>query len=208
MSLAWESPRYFRSDADTLHHSPFAIKHVEVTFKEVIQQHPLNSQYRDISYPSGHMPFYVYGTKEEKHIDHILVKSPNIQLSAEKVKLELDNELSSEQLSGGCILYANGIQEEAMQPFLPTKDLLKSNSFFFRPGQHFPVTVFENTKDVEATGPGLADVGDAKPISKGTLTLGENVYVDSEDLNKDLFKKPGKFALWKAEFDKIGKELD
>ncbi len=208
MSLASGLLQYFRIDADMLYYSPFAIKHVEVTFEEVLQHHPLNSQYRDDSYPSGHMPFYIYGTKEEKHIDHILVKSPNIQLSAENVKLELDKELSSEQLSRRCILYAHGIQEEAMQPFLPTQDLLNSNTFFFRPGQCFPVTIFENQKDAEATGPGLADVGHAQPIAKGTMTLGENVYVDSEDLNKDLFKKPAKYALWKAEFDKIGKELD
>ena len=195
-------------NADTLVHRPFAIKDVEVTIDEVLKHHPLNSQYRDDSYPSGHMPFYVYGTKEEQHIDHILVRSPNIQLSAENVKLELDEELSDAQLSRGAILYAEGIEEEAMQPFLPTGDLLETGSFFFRSGQRFPVTIFGDGKDVEATGPGLADVGDAEPISRGTMTLTENVYVDSEDLNKDKFKKPGKYALWKAEFDKIGKELD
>ncbi len=181
---------------------------MEVTIDEVLQHHPLNSKHRDARYPSGHMPFYLYGTTAEKHIDHILVRSPNIQLSAEKVQLELDKEVPSQQLSKGAILFADGVQEESMQPFLPTADLIKGNSFFFRPGQRFPVRVFENTKDAKAEGPGLADVGQAQPIAKGTMTLTENVYVDSEDLNKDRFKKPGKFARWKAEFDKIGKELD
>ena len=181
---------------------------MQVTIDEVLQHHPLNSQYRDDNYPSGHMPFYIYGSKEEVHIDHILVRSPNIQLSAEKVKLELDREISGDQLSKGAILYASGIQEEAMQPFLPTVDLLKNGSFFFRPAQRIPVTIYENKNDSSATGPGLADVGDATPITKGTMVLGEGVYVDSEKLNKDMFKKPGKFARWKAEFDKIGQELD
>ncbi|KAI9872353.1 MAG: hypothetical protein M1830_001743 [Pleopsidium flavum] len=187
---------------------PFTIKDVDVTIDKVLKHHPLNSLYRDESYPSGHMPFYIYGTEKEQHIDHILVRAPNIQLSADKVKLELDKELSADQLSRGAILYANGIQEEAMQPFLPTSDLLSTGSFFFRSCQRFPVTIFGDAKDVGATGPGLADVGDAEPISKGTMTLTEDVYVDSEDLNKDIFKKPGTFAMWKAEFDKIGRELD
>ena len=155
------------------------------------------------------MPFYLYGTPSEPHIDHMLLRAPNIQLSASSILLNLDKPLSEDQLSRGAILYAHDIYEETMQPFLPTKDLLDAQGtpFFFRTGQRFAVTVYDDVKDVTAEGPGLADVEPEKEIAKGVITLKDNVFVDSEAVNRDPFKKPSKYPAWKEEFDKIGEKL-
>lgn len=161
------------------------------------------------------MPFYLYGTQSEANIDHVLVRSPNIQLSADNVKLELDKKLPDDVLANGALLSAMGIQEAAMQPFQSTeganRDSLGLDSgFFFRPGQKYPVKVFADNKKVDATGPGLAAYDNAKVIAKGTMTLGEGLYVDSYWLNKDPFERvegEEKFKKWKRVFDRIEQEL-
>lgn len=160
------------------------------------------------------MPFYLYGTRSEMHIDHILVKAPNVQLSAAKVQLSLDQDVPSADLRSGCILFAEGIQEAAMQPFLPTKQLVgggenaAKNHFFFRAGQSFDVTVFNDKYATRQGGPGLADVDYRDRIASGKMNLKEDVWIDSETVNRDPFKRPTPVDDWKKEFDLIGKELD
>ena len=157
------------------------------------------------------MPFYVYGSQNEVNIDHILVRSPNIQLSA-TVAIDLLNTIPADVLAKGAILWANGIEEAAMQPFPATEGnaFARESDFFFRPGQKFQVQVFEDKKAVDATGPGLADVGDSKVLAEGTMTLGQDVYVDAYALNKDPFERlegDEKFRKWKKVFDRIEQEL-
>ena len=99
-----------------------------------------------------------------------------------------------------------------MQPFPATADnaLAHEPDFFFRPGQKFSVQVFEDKNAVDATGPGLADTGDSKALAEGTMTLGQDVYVDAYALNKDPFERvegDEKFRKWKRVFDRIEQEL-
>lgn len=159
------------------------------------------------------MPFYLYGTQHEANIDHILVKSPNIQLSADNIKLDFD--VPEGLLTKGALLSVSGIEEASMQPFQSTEgaskeDFGRDSDFFFRPGQKFAVKVFEDTKKVDATGPGLVDCDDAKVIVESNMTLGEGLYVDSHWLNKDQFERiegDEKFKQWKKVFDRIEQEL-
>ena len=103
-----------------------------------------------------------------------------------------------------------------MQPFQSTEgplgDTLASDSnFFFRPGQKFSVSVYEDGKGAGEPGPGIVEVSKLKLLGKGEMTLGEERYVDSVLMNKDPYEmKDGneKFKVWKAVFDQIGKELD
>lgn len=41
-----------------------------------------------------------------------------------------------------------------------------------------------------------------------TLTLGRDVYVDSEAMKLDHFKKVSQVREWRNEFDQVGKEFD
>lgn len=191
---------------------------VRVSFTRVIKDRSLRGRYRDTSYPSTGMPFYLYGTPTELNIDHILVRAPNIQLSADNIQLSLDNPVSAEILSKGAILFIDDHVEAAMQPFQSTEgplgDTLSADSeFFFTPGREFSVSVYEDPKDAGTSGPGIVDVkgNGARLIGKGKMKLGQGRYVDSVQINKDPYEVPEgdeKFKAWKKIFDQIGKELD
>ena len=189
-------------------------QNVQVKSFTAIKDRPLNSKYRDHAYPSGHMPFYLYGTPSSLHIDHMLLLAPNIQLSASNVTLSVDPPILAEKLKNGCILYLDGVQESAMQPFLPTSHLVggtgptSANNFFFRAGKKFKVSVFEDRYGIDAGGPGLGDVDYGKRLATGEVVLGGEIWVDSDGVNRDPFKRPSQTAKWREEFDKIGKELE
>ncbi|KAJ8112448.1 hypothetical protein ONZ43_g5395 [Nemania bipapillata] len=84
---------------------------------------------------------------------------------------------------------------------------MKGSNFFFRPGATFRVGVWED-KDRSAESSKFASFDLGKFVGRGTLTLGESVYVDSEAMNFDPFKKVEKITEWRYEFDQIGKELE
>ena len=191
------------------------IEDVNVGITNVIKDRTLKGRFRDAEYPVGHMPFYLYGDHAEAHIDHILVRSPNIHLAASGVKLELDKQIPDEVFKKGALLSALGIEEAAMQPFQssegPNSSRFSEDSrFFFRAGQSFDIKVFEDSKAVNATGPGLADVEHARVVAEGSMTLGEEIYVDSYWLNRDSYERVEgdvKFKQWNKVFEGIEQEL-
>lgn len=212
------------------------IDDVTVEVINIVKDRSLRSRYRDGSYPSSFFPFYLYGTPDDLIIDHVLVRAPSMNLSADGVKFEPEKEkktlsteiektfslgsskksLPSAALEQGALVLIENISEASMQPFQSTEgplgDSLGTDStFFFRSGQSFTVSVYEDPKAWNEPGPGLVDVSSAKLIGKGTLTLGESRYVDSVQLNRDPFEiKDGdqKFKSWKKIFDSIGKEFE
>ena len=102
-----------------------------------------------------------------------------------------------------------------MQPFQSTEDansnsFSKDSDFFFRAGQKFDIKVFEDSKEVNATGPGVADLDNARVVAEGSMTLGEDVYVDSYWLNRDPYERVDgdeKFKQWNKVFEGIEQEL-
>ena len=191
---------------------------VLVSLTAVVKDRSLRGRYRDTEYPTTGVPFYLYGTPTDLNIDHILVRAPNIQLSADNVSLSSDQAISADALSKGAILLIHDYVEVAMQPFQssegPLGDTLAADSeFFFTPGREFCVSVYEDAKGAGEPGPGILDVLDngAKLIGKGKMKLGNGRYVDSVQINKDPYEVPEgdeKFKAWKKVFDQIGKELD
>ena len=183
---------------------------------KAIKDRPLNSKYRDTAYPSGHMPFYLYGSGSEYHIDHMLLRAPNCQLSGSNVKLSLADVISEEQIREGCILIAHDVEEEAMQPFLPTSELVggsgptSKKNFFFQSGKKFKVSVFKDKYSSKHGGPGLGEVDYRDRLTTGEMILGADgeVWIDSETVNRDPFKRAVPVAAWIDEFNKIGMELE
>ncbi|KAI3328115.1 pyridoxal-dependent decarboxylase domain-containing protein [Xylariaceae sp. AK1471] len=84
---------------------------------------------------------------------------------------------------------------------------VQGSNFFFRPGATFKVGVWED-QDRSNESSKFASFELGKFIGRGTLTLGDSVYVDSEAMNYDPFKKVEKVSKWRDEFDQIGKELE
>ncbi|KAK2753458.1 hypothetical protein FQN54_007848 [Arachnomyces sp. PD_36] len=185
---------------------------MEVTITDVVKNRPLSSMHRDTCYPSGHMPFYLYGTGSQYHMSHVLLMSPNIALRAGNVKLEVDNtDAVNKELQRGVILSLSDVHEASRQPF-PERNADLPRDFFFRQGQQFQVTVWRDPREASEGARGLMqevfeDDKKSNLLATGTVELSEDVQVDSESVNKDIFKRYDKVTRWREEFDKIGKEL-
>ena len=196
----------FTSSPSNTYSRGTVMRNVEAKVTNILKNRSLVSGCRDDNYPNGYMPFYLYGTDREQNIDHVLVRAPNIHLSAEKVTLDLDRPLSKDQLSSGLICCVEDVHEAAMQPF-PTMDVIRTkSSFFFKPGQKHAVSVYADKLRPSDNGPGIVEAAvgkGAERLAKGTLVLGERLFVDSETANGDPFKRKERYVKWKEEFDKI-----
>jgi hypothetical protein len=184
------------------------IKDFQVTNVRVLKKRHLATAFQDVNYPVDHMPFYIYGTKQELHIDHMLLKSPSIQLSADRVELTLTSgELTSTQRENGVIVHFTEVHEIAMQPFpeiqafpefekhllpvpLPEKPEKPEKSIFFQHDRKFQVELYNDPMpDPYQSGPGLNNVDKKNPIAKGTIKLPSKdeglLYIDSFNINSD-----------------------
>jgi hypothetical protein len=161
--------------------STSVIAESEVTNIRVIKDRPLCSHHLDLAYPSR-MPFYLYGTGRETHIDHILVKAPNAQLSAGEVTFELiegSESVFAGGLKSGLIAVADALPEHLMQPF--TSDRLRS---FFHPGAKLDLSIYPD-EVARSQGYDLCDkLGE--PIARVRITLGDNTFVDEHVINLDV----------------------
>lgn len=182
----------------------------------IIDRH-LNGLYLASSYPTGRMPFYLYGSSSELHIDHALLTSPNIQLSAGDVKLDFSEPSSTPlNLNEPLVLMLDNVREEQMQPFPNKNSVLASlHDFFFQPGKKFEVSVWKDPTPGESDADTILSAWEALGrdgsedglVTKGTMVLSESVFVDAEQLNFDPYKRFDDVGAWTEEFKKIGKEL-
>jgi hypothetical protein len=136
-----------------------------------------------MAYPSR-MPFYLYGTRQGMHIDHILVQAPNAQLSAGEVTysvIEGSESIVAEGLEkeNSLIAVADALPEHLMQPF--TSDRLET---FFYPGAKLDVTIYHDSEAAQSQGHDLCDnLGD--PIARARITLGDSTFADEHMINLD-----------------------
>jgi hypothetical protein len=161
--------------------STSAIVEAEVTNITSIKNRSLCSRYLDFAYPSR-MPFYLYGAGQEIHIDHVLLQSPNAQVSAGEVIVELIEGSKSAFTSGlkdGLIAVANTLPEHLMQPF--TSDRLK---YIFHPGAKLYVTVYSTPEAADSQRSDFC-AQLSEPIARATITLGANTFIDEYMINLD-----------------------
>ncbi|KAE8143547.1 pyridoxal phosphate-dependent transferase [Aspergillus pseudotamarii] len=185
-----------------------------VQITRIVKSRPLNSANRDDHYPRHVMPFYLYGSEKQFHISHMLLQAPNVNLSACDVKLELSDELAdpvSTRLGKGegLILTLTEFREETMHPFPQDNQnaVYTSKDFFFQKGKTFKVKIYEDPNQAIAQGPGLLDKL-RRPIARGVMTLGDDVHVDAEQLNKDPLEVMNEGNKWDEDLDKIEQTLD
>jgi len=158
---------------------------VHVSNIRVIKNRPLDSRWRDNLYPASFVPFYLFGVDGRYFIDHMLVKAPNAQLTAE---VSLNNiSLDNEQLAGGLLLSI--LRPEAvMQPgdaeVEAMSKLYAESTAWFSPGKTYDIAVYKDTKSATAHGPGLASaIGNTTPIATGTITIMRDMYVEYKRIN-------------------------
>jgi hypothetical protein len=123
------------------------------------------------------MPFYLYGTPQQLHIEHVILASPNIQLSSDRIILELDNHLLPPIDTSPLIVHFQNTPEIALQPFPNNQRIAVDQGFFFQPGNKFDVVV---SKDIEGE----------EQVAKGVLSLGDTTFVDVDMLNMDVRSLP------------------
>jgi hypothetical protein len=161
--------------------STSAIVEAEVTNIRVIKNRSLCSHHLDIAYPSR-MPFYLYSTGQEIHMDHVLLQAPNAQLSAGEVALTEARGSTSALTSGlrdGLIAVVDTLPEHLMQPL--TSDRLKG---FFHPGAKLDVSVYLDPKAAHSQQSDFCtQLGE--PIARATITLGANTFTDAHMINLD-----------------------
>lgn len=79
--------------------------------------------------------------------------------------------------------------------------------FFFRPGATLHVGVYlDGGRQRESAEFATSRLGEK--LGEGTLRIGDTVFVDSEAMNHDPFKKVESINEWRREFDRIGRDFD
>jgi hypothetical protein len=135
----------------------------------------------DMDYPDV-MPFYLYGTEDSLHIDHVLLKIPNIHLSAGRISHAFDPPLSAADLAEGVVVVANNVHEASMQPFPIMKYMVIDDNFFFNVGKKMSVTVYRDPYPASTMDPVHMDAF-KEVITTGEITLQGNLYIDTDALN-------------------------
>ncbi|TFK69899.1 PLP-dependent transferase [Pluteus cervinus] len=153
----------------------------KLTNVRVIKNAPLDSKYLT-TYPTKGIPFYLYGTQTQHHIDHILLASPNIQLTSDRVQLKLTRDgvpidIYSEQFRAGVeiqhgplVVHLVDYHENTMQPFPSNGQIAEAKSFFFKANEEYNVAV-------------TVRLGATEVLAEGTMTLSDMVFIDTDMLN-------------------------
>ncbi|KAJ3505820.1 hypothetical protein NLJ89_g7216 [Agrocybe chaxingu] len=158
---------------------------IQLTNITVIVNRSIAPKHLDKVYPE-YMPFYLYGTEQQQHVDHMLLRAPNAQLTASGVVLILDKPIPSlvDEDSGlleGLIAVANTTREHAMQPFNADH---KPSFFVPGPEREIPVIIYRDPNPANANGPGLLK-GLGEPVATGAMTLGPCIFVDYTLVNQE-----------------------
>ncbi|KZS99831.1 uncharacterized protein LAESUDRAFT_667508 [Laetiporus sulphureus 93-53] len=162
-----------------------SLTNVELNNITVIKHTSLAPRHLGQKYPPL-MPFFLYGNDKQQHIDHVLLKNPNAQLSAPSVVLQVDPMSINAELREGDIVILNDIREVATQPYGRSH-----HPDFFAPGRTFDISIYTDPfRDQHGIEPlhihTLFDKLDLdQPKARGKLTLGNSVYVDDMHLNRD-----------------------
>jgi hypothetical protein len=144
------------------------LANVPLSNVKVIAKRRLDTTHLSRTYPVHTMPFLLYGTANQLHVDHLLLATPNIQLNSDQVTVSPPPNF----VPGESYVFAHlkNKPEQSMQPF-PTNNSIEADSkFFFKPGAKFDIVL---TKDQE----GKQVLGETK------LTLGKVVFVDNDEIN-------------------------
>ncbi|KAL5521195.1 hypothetical protein ACEPAG_9118 [Sanghuangporus baumii] len=179
---------------------------VTVSNVQIVKLRSLDTEDFDSSYPPL-MPFYLYGTSAQPHIDHMLVLAPNIQLTAGSIQLTLNDgsSISDADLATGVIAFASDVHERAMQPFAIMSSSQVPETFFFKAGTQMAVKIYRDPFPTSTLD--KIDLDEVTELlGEGSIRIVGDVYVDSERLNGDDASSSGMSPATKKEWvDAVGK---
>ncbi|KZT22906.1 PLP-dependent transferase [Neolentinus lepideus HHB14362 ss-1] len=149
---------------------------------KVLQENSLDRVHLHSEYPT-YMPFYLYGTPQHAHLDHVLLRAPNVQISASNVQLHFGSAQDAvhERLGAGLVVVMKDVLEYAMQPF---------NSGH-RPDAFEPHSL-PHTFAAEVYEPAVGGIHGhdysarlGQKVGDGSITVNERIYIDYDCLNAD-----------------------
>lgn len=133
----------------------------------------------DREYPHK-MPFYLYGSNAEMHLDHVLKTAPNAQISFDQVTASLSPALSDQQLNDGVVVVLDDVFERSLQPF-PLESSgsvsLGAPGLSLKPEVTHRASVYKSYDEYKS--------GKGTPIATGTVSVGDTVFADWGDVNMD-----------------------
>jgi len=151
----------------------------KLTDIKIVRNVRLNSKYLLQSAPVD-MPFYLYGQNSaQANLDHCLVHSPSIQLSADVVKIAVEPAITDADMQAGLIAVAHNIKEAARLPFRDNANTDKN--FFWKKGLQLNVSIYRDAGSTTVVDPSTL----SNPISTGQMTITDNVWIESQGLNSD-----------------------
>ncbi|KAF6802836.1 hypothetical protein CSOJ01_11308 [Colletotrichum sojae] len=131
----------------------------------------------DLDYPVK-MPIYLYGSKSEVHVDHVLKKAPNAQISADLVETDLAARLTGEELRNGVVVVPDDVFEACLQPLTEEAQAQpRGLGLSLKEGVDHKASVYHTCEEAKS--------GEGKPIATGTISVGKTVYADWDDVNMD-----------------------
>jgi hypothetical protein len=128
----------------------------------------------------AHLPFFVYGSTQQAHLEYALVQCPGLQVIANNILIRA-NDLKEEDLSRLLSVGMFAVPQELDERLLLS---YHDASVFktFTPGTSFHVALYARPEERHATSsPAASNL--AGPIADGIITLGDCVYADATTLN-------------------------
>lgn len=154
----------------------FCLHNLRVVVDESMAFAALDTQYPD------RMPFYMYGSRKETHLDHVLKTAPNAQITADLVDAtDLTSQLSDERLAKGVVVLLDDVFEKSLQPLPLVRDSnqvdLGAPGFGLKEGVQHRASVYSTYEE--------ATSGTVAPLATGTISVGDTIFADWADVNMD-----------------------
>jgi hypothetical protein len=147
----------------------------------------------DDGYPQDSVPFYLFGKSHELHIEHKIVRSPNIQLSAGNIEHSFGSELFKDEYERPLFLVIKGPYGN---PFRPGSNFAESNTFGFKLGESFDAEVYESEDSTIPLCSGKIELKKGKTV----------VFTDKHRLNRNplssVISDEERRGKWSKEVDK------
>ncbi|KIK58986.1 hypothetical protein GYMLUDRAFT_170418 [Collybiopsis luxurians FD-317 M1] len=156
-----------------------SLSNVSIRDFKVLLHRSLHRDKIGADYPKK-MPFYLFGTSKEMHMDHLLENAPNVHLTASKVCL--DPPPTGDSLFGKWVVLEN-MQEDIMHPFTASHP-----PTLFPPSKEFKVTIYEHDAPKDPESPIPSSIITSQKGTSGTLTLSDkqgDLFIDYTWLNLD-----------------------
>lgn len=154
---------------------------VVVTVTKVLKRRPINSEYLRASTPTDYLPLYLYGTKTEMHIDHMLIEAPSMQLSSDRVTFIPDGDgmqAVRDNIEQGLVAILFNSDGSYM---LPSKEIHLMPIFH---GKGKSVMIYKDPNTIHFDDETLKNMLDQKPLARGKMLFSKNVLLDSKSPNQ------------------------